>query len=152
MRLCRSVCNKPKAREVKYNCFNCKRIPVNTLNEALKQATVTLQNTTKKDIVDFREKESHSFDQKGVHMKENRKGAYLHRDKVSCSSKKQSVYWESSSFKTFKKVLQTAVNKDQAFDVPFIFFLFLSKDSNLKKKGTTVGDDSHHPSYMVAAV
>lgn len=47
---------KIKTREVKYNCFNCKRIPVNTLNEALKQATVTLQNTTKKDIVNFQEK------------------------------------------------------------------------------------------------
>lgn len=62
-------------REVKYNCFNCKRIPVNTLNEALKQATVTLQNTTKKDIVNFQEtkkkKESHSFDQKGIYMKES---------------------------------------------------------------------------------
>ena len=49
-------CNKVKTREVKYNCFNCKRIPVNTLNEALKQATVTLQNTTKKDIVNFQGK------------------------------------------------------------------------------------------------
>lgn len=48
--------NKLQTREVKYNCFNCKRIPVNTLNEALKQATVTLQNTTKKDIVNFQEK------------------------------------------------------------------------------------------------
>jgi len=80
---------------LKYNCFNCKRIPVNTLNEALKQATVTLQNTTKKDIVNFqgkkKEKKSHSFYQKGIHMKENRKGAYLHHNKVSCNSTKQSV-------------------------------------------------------------
>lgn len=48
--------------------------------------------------------------------------------------------WEASSFKTFKNVLQTAVNKEQAFDVPVHFFFFLSKDSNLKK-GTTVGDE-----------
>lgn len=45
-----------KTRGVKYNCFNCKRIPVNTLNEPLKRATVTLQNTTKKDIINFQEK------------------------------------------------------------------------------------------------
>lgn len=75
----RCTCNKLKTREVKYNCFNCKRIPVNTLNEALKQATVTLQNTTKKDIVNFQEKKKkkkkNSFDQKGVgaHMKEHGK-------------------------------------------------------------------------------
>lgn len=93
----RCTCNKLKTREVKYNCFNCKRIPVNTLNEALKQATVTLQNTTKKDIVNFQEKKKkkkkNSFDQKGVgaHMKEHGKGAYLHRDKESRNSSKQSV-------------------------------------------------------------
>lgn len=86
-----SHCKKVKTREVKYDCFNCKRIPVSTLNEALKQATVTLQNTTKKDIVNSQEKKGHSFDQKGIHMKEYRKGAYVHRDKVSCDSSKQSM-------------------------------------------------------------
>lgn len=50
---------------------------------------------------------------------------------------------EASSFKTFKNVLQTAVNKEQAFDVPFRFFFVYQKDgkSKKKKKGTTVGDE-----------
>lgn len=42
------------------------------------------------------------------------------------------VCWEASSFTTFKNVLQTAVNKDQAFGVPFNYFY--QKDSNPKKK------------------
>lgn len=44
---------KHKTRQMKYNCFNCKRIPVNTLNGALKQATETLQITTKEDTGNF---------------------------------------------------------------------------------------------------
>ena len=49
---------------------------------------------------------------------------------------------EASSFKTFKNVLQTAVNKEQAFDVPFRFFFVYQKDSKSKKnKSTTVGDE-----------
>lgn len=46
---------------------------------------------------------------------------------------------EASPFKTFKNVLQTAVNKEQAFDVPF--HLFYQTTVILKKKGTTVGDE-----------
>lgn len=36
------------------------------------------------------------------------------------------VCWEASSFKMFKKVLQTAV-KDQTFDVPLDFFFLIKR-------------------------
>lgn len=57
--------------------------------------------------------------------------------------------WEASPFKTFKNVLQTAVNKEQAFDVPF--YLFYQTTVILKKKAPLWVMNSHHPSYMVAA-
>lgn len=71
-----------------------KRIPVNTLNEALKQATVTLQNTTKKDIVKFQRNKIKPFIRSERHTYEraNRRGAYLHHDRESCVSTKQSVF------------------------------------------------------------
>lgn len=76
-------------------------------------------------------------------MLENRKGAYLHHDKVSCNSKKQNKKKKNMSgallIQDIKNVLQTAANKEQALDVPLIYYL--SKDSHLKK-GTTVGDES----------
>lgn len=71
-----------------------KRIPVNTLNEALKQATVTLQNTTKKDIVKFQRNKIKSFipSERHTYERENRRGAYLHHDRESCVSTKQRVF------------------------------------------------------------
>lgn len=60
-------------------------------------------------------------------MKENRKGAYLHHDKVSCNSTKTKCVGRPPHSKTFKNVLQTAVNKEQAFNVPFHFFYFIKK-------------------------
>lgn len=54
-----------------------KKIPVNTLNGALKQATVTLQITTKMTYANSQEKKNW-FDQKGIDLKEHRKGVYLH--------------------------------------------------------------------------
>ena len=84
---------------------------------------MTPQNTTKKDVVDFQEKKkSNSLDQKGLHIGEHGKGAYLHHDKVSRNSTKQSVRLEASSFKTLKMLHQTAVNKEQPFNVPFRFY------------------------------
>lgn len=120
-------CNKLKTREMKYNCFNCKRIPVNTLNEALKQATVTLQNTTKKDIVHFQEKKIKIHSIRKAYIWKRTGGERIYT-MIKCPVALQNkVCWEASSFKMFKKVLQTAVNKDQTFDVPLDFFIIIKR-------------------------
>lgn len=70
-----------------------KKIPVNTLNGALKQATVTLQITTKKDVCKFPRKKKKWFDQKGIDVKEHRKGVYLHHDKKCPMTLKNKACW-----------------------------------------------------------
>ena len=74
--------------------------------KALKQATVTLQNTTKKDTVKFPRKKCHSFNQKkGIHMKEHRRGSvFTPWSSVPWLHKNKRV--SASSFRMFKNVLQ----------------------------------------------
>ena len=76
--------------------------------KALKQATVTLQNTTKKDTVKFPRKKCHSFNQKkGIHMKEHRRGSvFTPWSSVPWLHKNKRV--SASSFRMFKNVLQTS--------------------------------------------
>lgn len=76
--------------------------------KALKQATVTLQNTTKKDIVKFpRKKMSFIQSEKGIHMKEHRRGSvFTPWSSVPWLHKTKSV--SASSFRMFKNVLQTS--------------------------------------------
>ena len=93
--------------------------------KALKQATVTLQNTTKKDTVKFPRKKCHSIRKKAYIWKSTGGGAYLHHDQVSRDSTKTNACRppHSGCLKMFYK---RAVNKERALDVP-IFHFSLSK-------------------------
>lgn len=96
-----------------------KRIPVNTLNEALKQATVTLQNTTKKDIVKFQRNKIKSFirSERHTYEREQEGSIFTPRPRVLCLYKTKCV-WRPPHLRRLKMFLQMAVNKVQACYVP----------------------------------
>lgn len=94
----------------------------------------------KRTLVNFQEKKNW-FDQKGIDVKEHRKGVYLHHDKKCPMTLKNKACCRPSCSKCLKKLHKTCWGTSLECRISF-----LSKDNHLKikkkkKKGTTVGDE-----------